>query len=224
MANVRTPDQKTAKAQRIAAAAWQLFAQHTFSDISMAMIAQQAGVAKGTLFNYYQSKESIFMALLLTGYRDYFTELAAKWTAQPVATSAQLKTRLMDQTRTLISDHATLVRLNALRGPVLEAHADRAQTEQGRRDLYTANLALGRVVAAQVPILSTAQASHLFVIQSAIISGLMNLSGLDQFNRTTLNVDFPAFQIDLTAEACQTFGYYLDGIFQEEINDSKKHA
>ncbi|WP_203640505.1 TetR/AcrR family transcriptional regulator [Levilactobacillus andaensis] len=215
MANVQTSAEKNAKAQQIAAAAWQLFSQHAFSDISMAMIAQQAGVAKGTLFNYYQSKESIFMTLLLTGYRDYFTTLAAEWTAKPVANAAQLKTRLVDQTRTLISDHATLVRLNALRGPVLESHADRAQTEQGRRNLYAANLALGRVVATQVPTtLSAAQASHLFVIQSAIISGLMNLTGLDQFNHTTLNVDFPAFQIDLTAEVCQTFGYYLDGILR----------
>ncbi|MFC6259890.1 TetR/AcrR family transcriptional regulator [Levilactobacillus fujinensis] len=223
MANVRSPDQKNAKAQQIATATWQLFSQHAFSDISMAMIAQQAGVAKGTLFNYYQSKESIFMTLLLTGYRDYFRELTAELMAEPVATPAQLKIRLLAETRTLISDHATLVRLNALRGSVLESHADREQTEQGRRDLYAANLALGRVVASQVPTLSVAQASHLFVIQSAMISGLMNLSGLDQFNQTTLNVDFPAFQIDLAAEACQTFGYYLDGIFQEEINDSEKH-
>lgn len=215
MANVRTTDEKNAKAQRIASAAWQLFSQHAFSDISMAMIAQQAGVAKGTLFNYYQSKENIFMALLLTGYRDYFTTLAAELTANPVITPDQMKRRLVGETRTLISDHATLVRLNALRGPVLEPHADRAQTEQGRRDLYAANLALGRVVATQVPTtLSAAQASHLFVIQSAIISGLMNLTGLDQFNHTTLNVDFPAFQIDLTTEACQTFGYYLDGILR----------
>ncbi|WP_367295667.1 TetR family transcriptional regulator [Levilactobacillus yonginensis] len=218
MVNVLSRDQKSAKAQQIATAAWQLFSQYSFNDISMTQLAETAGVAKGTLFNYYQTKESIFMTGLLTGYRLYLTDLTQKFVVQPVRTPAALKARLLAETRTLINDHSTLVRLNALRGPVLEAHADRQRTEQDRQALYTVNTQLGAVLAQQVPGLSVETATHLFVIQSAIISGLMNLAGLDQFNHTTLTAAFPAFQINLEAEACRTFGYYLDGIFQEEIH------
>ncbi|WP_020089960.1 TetR/AcrR family transcriptional regulator [Levilactobacillus parabrevis] len=217
MANVLTPTQKTARARRIATAAWQLFQTHAFSEISMAMIARQAGVAKGTLFNYYQTKESIFMTLLLEGYRDYFRQLITRLAAEPQMTSAQVKAYLLAETKTLITQHATLVRLNALRGPVLEAHADRTQTVAGRRDLYTVNVQLGEVLATKLPGLDAQMAAHLFVIQSAIISGLMNLSGLDHFKQTTLSADFPAFQINLEVEAQQTFGFYLDGIFKEEF-------
>ncbi|MGX6428434.1 TetR/AcrR family transcriptional regulator [Levilactobacillus yonginensis] len=218
MVNVLSRDQKSAKAQRIATAAWQLFSQYSFSDISMTKLAEAAGVAKGTLFNYYQTKESIFMTGLLTGYRTYLADLTQRLVAHPVHTPAELKARLLTETRTLITDHSTLVRLNALRGPVLEAHADRQRTAQDRQALYTVNTRLGAVLAQQIPGLSVETATHLFVIQSAIISGLMNLAGLDQFNHTTLTADFPAFQINLEAEACRTFGYYLDGIFQEEIH------
>lgn len=222
MTNVLSPQEKATKARQIAAAAEQLFTQQAFGDISMAQIAQQAGVAKGTLFNYYQTKENIFMTLLLTGYRDYFQALTADLAAGPQLTPAQLRDRLLQETRTLIAQHATLVRLNALRGPVLEPRADRDQTRQGRQELYTANLALGQALAAKVPGLRVATASHLFVIQSAIISGLMNLTGLDDFNHTTLQTDFKIFQINLTTEACQTFGYYLTGIFQEEFHEQPK--
>ncbi|MFC6207292.1 TetR/AcrR family transcriptional regulator [Levilactobacillus tongjiangensis] len=218
MVNVLSRDQKSAKAQRIAAAAWQLFSQYSFNDISMTQLAETAGVAKGTLFNYYQTKESIFMTGLLTGYRTYLADLTQRLVAQPVHTPAELKAWLLTETRTLITDHSTLVRLNALRGPVLEGHADRQRTEQDRQALYTVNTQLGAVLAQQVPGLSVETAAHLFVIQSAIVSGLMNLAGLNQFDHQTLSADFPAFQINLEAEACRVFGYYLDGIFQEEIH------
>jgi len=217
MANVLTPMQKTAKARRIAVAAWQLFQTHAFSDISMAMIARQAGVAKGTLFNYYQTKESIFMTLLLEGYQDYFQQLITRLAAESEMTPTQMKTYLLAETQALITQHATFVRLNALRGPVLEAHADRTQTARGRHNLYAVNVKLGEVLAAKLPGLDAQVAAHLFVIQSAIISGLMNLSDLDQFNQTTLTAAFPAFQINLEAEAQQTFGFYLDGIFKEKF-------
>jgi len=224
MSNTLSPTAKQAKAQRIAQVAWQLFEQQAFTDISMAQIARQAGVAKGTLFNYYPTKESLFMTLLLVGYQRYFATLNADLAKGPVLTPTQLKARLLAETRALITDHATLVRLNALRGPVLEGHADREQTRQGRQDLYAANLALGQTVAAKVPALSVATASHLFVSQSAIISGLMNLAGLERFNHTSLATNFPIFQIDLETEACQTFGYYLDGILEEELHANSKRS
>ena len=224
MSNTLSPTAKQAKAQRIAQVAWQLVEREAFTDISMAQIARQASVAKGTLFNYYPTKESLFMTLLLTGYQRYFTTLNADLAKGPAMTPTQLKARLLAETRTLITDHVTLVRLNALRGPVLEGHADRKQTQQGRQDLYAANLALGQTVAAKVPGLSVATASHLFVSQSAIISGLMNLAGLERFNHTSLATDFPIFQIDLETEACQTFGYYLDGILEEELHANSKRS
>lgn len=217
MGNVLTPTQKTAKAQRIAAAAGKLFQTHAFSDISMTMIAQRADVAKGTLFNYYQTKENIFMTLLLEGYQNYFRQLITWLAAKSELTPAQLKAYLLAETQALITQHTTLVRLNALRGPVLEAHADRSQTAAGRRDLYAVNRRLGETLADKLPGLDAQTAAHLFVVQSAIISGFMNLAGLDHFNHTALAADFPAFQINLEREACQTFGFYLDGIFKEEL-------
>jgi len=222
MANILTDDQRSAKAQQIAVATWELFRHHAFNNISMAMIAQQADVAKGTLFNYYETKENIFMTLLLDGYRTYFQQVTAGFARGPQLTPAQLKSQLLTQTTDLIHHHGTLVRLNALRGPVLEARADQAQTLENRRKLYAASHQLGVTVAAKVPALTVAQASHLFIIQSAVISGLMNLSGLDEFNQHHLTNDFPEFQFDLEGEARQVFGSYLDGLFHEEETHASK--
>ncbi|MEB3365558.1 TetR/AcrR family transcriptional regulator [Lactobacillus sp. R2/2] len=45
----------------------------------MAQIARESGVAKGTLFNYFKTKENIFMYLLLSGYQDYLKEVRQRF-------------------------------------------------------------------------------------------------------------------------------------------------
>ncbi|MBD9366637.1 TetR/AcrR family transcriptional regulator, partial [Leuconostoc mesenteroides] len=69
MSNSMSSKQKYEKSQKIAQSALKLFEESSFDEITMEKIAQDAGVAKGTLFNYYKTKENIFMNLLLEGYQ-----------------------------------------------------------------------------------------------------------------------------------------------------------
>lgn len=50
--------------QKIEAAALQLFAQRGFHNTSILAIARAAGVSKGLLYNYYQSKEDLLNSLI----------------------------------------------------------------------------------------------------------------------------------------------------------------
>lgn len=219
MMHVLTPAEKLAKKQLIAASASKLFQKHNFNAISMAQIARKSGVAKGTLFNYFKTKENIFMYLLLSGYQDYLQEVLKRWQEKPgLTTWNELTTFLTTENHLLIHQKADLLRLNALRGPILEAAADREQTLLGRQKLYQINRDLGRAIASRIPELSVKDASHLFVIQSAIISGLMNMMNLDEFNHDQLPVDFKVFQIDLETEANQLLKFYLQGL-QQELED-----
>ena len=77
--HVLTPEEKQAKKQLIATAASKLFQEHDFNEISIAQIANESGVAKGTLFNYFKTKENIFMYLLLSGYQNYLKEVLFDW-------------------------------------------------------------------------------------------------------------------------------------------------
>lgn len=221
MVNKLSYDQKNAKAQQIKDAAWQLFTEQPFDNISIAMIAQTAHVGKGTIFNYFKTKEDVFMALLLGGYQKYFAEVLMRFEASDVTTKAALKEFLLAETHTLITEHATLIRLNSLRGAQLEVHASQEQTENSRQELHTIHEHLGQAIATKVSKLDAMKISHIFVIQSAIINGLMNLDGLDEFNHVGVNANLPIFQIKLVPEACQILGYYIDGILMEESNGNQ---
>jgi AcrR family transcriptional regulator len=62
-----------ALAERILAAAAQLFASHHFHQARMEDIAELAGVGKGTLYRYFKDKEELYMALL-NGVAEQWTE------------------------------------------------------------------------------------------------------------------------------------------------------
>ncbi len=56
--------------KRIAKAAFSLIAKNGYESTSIAVIAKEAGVSKGLLYNYYESKESLMESLV----RDVMSE------------------------------------------------------------------------------------------------------------------------------------------------------
>ncbi|UQS84832.1 TetR/AcrR family transcriptional regulator [Apilactobacillus apisilvae] len=215
--NARTINQKQQKAELISKVALEMFKKQPFADISMNEIAKKANVAKGTLFNYYKTKENIFMHLLLVGYQQFFQELTIKLEEQKPSTATEMKTFLLNSTENLIKHHFTLIKLNALRGPILENKASREQTIEGRKKLYIIHERLSELIHIYFPQISVSQANKIFIIQSSIISGLINLSNLDSFNDEKVINNLADFQVDVDVDAIETFAFYLDGLFNKEI-------
>jgi len=69
----RTPDEpeptangSVSKRERILSAACLLFSQRDFHTVSVDDVARQADIAKGTLYNYFESKEALYLAIIET--------------------------------------------------------------------------------------------------------------------------------------------------------------
>lgn len=58
---MKNRDTRTTKRERIADSAIKLFASSDFASVSMDEIARKAKVAKGTLYNYFRSKEDLYV-------------------------------------------------------------------------------------------------------------------------------------------------------------------
>ncbi|EJO01338.1 TetR family transcriptional regulator [Oenococcus oeni] len=216
MSNSLTKKQKLEKSQRIAQVTLKLFRENSFDEITMDRIAKIAGIAKGTLFNYYKTKENIFMNLLLEGYQVFFTQLDNQIMNFEKLSLADFKNLMLKVTSELIEDHPVLVRLNALRGPILERKANKKQTIDGRQKLYKIREQLSKDIAYRVTELTPETINHLFITQGAIISGLINLSGLDRFNHEKLPIKMFDFEVNIEKESKEILGFYLDGLFQEK--------
>jgi len=55
----------------------ELFAQYSIESTSIAMIAKHAGISKGLMYNYFESKEALIVAVVLKG-MDAFMEITPK--------------------------------------------------------------------------------------------------------------------------------------------------
>src|SRR5580692_4043083 len=68
-------DEQAAKRERILAAALKLFAHEAYQAVTMDRVAVAAGVAKGTLYLYFPSKDALYLGVLSDGldtaYRTY---------------------------------------------------------------------------------------------------------------------------------------------------------
>ncbi len=63
----RVHDEQAAKRERILAAALKLFAHEPYQAVTMDRVAEAAGVAKGTLYLYFQSKDALYLGVLSDG-------------------------------------------------------------------------------------------------------------------------------------------------------------
>ncbi len=58
---------RLAKRDRIVGAALRLFAHQPYQEVTMDSVARLAGVAKGTLYLYFASKEALYLGILVDG-------------------------------------------------------------------------------------------------------------------------------------------------------------
>ena len=70
-----TDELKNERRESILAAAGRLFESEEYEAISVARIAAEAAVAKGTVFVYFSSKEAIFLELALRAFEEWFDVL-----------------------------------------------------------------------------------------------------------------------------------------------------
>lgn len=97
-------ESREAKRQRLLQAATAIFSQKGFHDTKMQDIADAAGVGKGTLYEYFETKEELFLAVYESWIEEYETEMtrqAAAHTDPLTAASA-----LIDTTVAFYEKHA----------------------------------------------------------------------------------------------------------------------
>ncbi len=117
MKRAHHPEQKDVRRQAILDTAALLLQSHRFQAFRMADLAVEAGVAKGTLYLYFPTKESLFLALLQARLGAWFQRTADTLAALSSAPEAVEVARAFVQS---VAEEPGLVDLLALLHGVLE--------------------------------------------------------------------------------------------------------
>lgn len=73
----RAPERKTERRDAILAAAERLIRGRPFGEIKLERVAAKLGLAKGTLYLYFDTKEALFLAVLRRVFEAFFARLEA---------------------------------------------------------------------------------------------------------------------------------------------------
>jgi AcrR family transcriptional regulator len=208
----RQDGQKQERRQAILEAAWGIFQQSTYEAVTMEAVARETGLAKGTLFLYFHTKEELFLAVIEQQLAEWFAAVNEKLAqlASP-ADRTQVVALMADSLR----ERAGFTRLLAILSTVLEQNVTYASALAFKRHLLGWMLQTGAELERCLPFLKAGQGAHLLMQSQAIVVGLWHLCDSAPVVKQVLALpELRAFEVDFDQEFRQLLTALLDGLTQ----------
>ncbi len=193
--------EKAARRQSILDAAKALFLEDTSGLPSVISIARKAGLAKGTVYLYFKTKEEIFLAILTEDYEILMVEVIA------LLDNPSSIDELVDSlTSTLISfldTHPRFMPLASMASPVLEQNVDIEIVGQFKLMLAEKINDIDEHFLLAFPHFKKGQCGSLLLHTNALILGLWQMQSWPEklkplLNQFPFNTVVPDFKKDLT--------------------------
>lgn len=151
----RKSEDKSARREHILDQSWKLFETRDFDAISMEDLARQSGLAKGTLYLYFQSKEEVFIHLVPQTLNNWLQEVGNEMKTCPTPASPQdialvlsstlrnhpALPRLLSDLHTILEKNSSLEMVHDLKIKLLESLQQMAQSLEGKIPALEADLA-----------------------------------------------------------------------------------
>lgn len=199
------PEQRQQRRAAIVAAGRSLLEAHGYDAVAMLDIARAAGVAKGTLYLYFPTKEALFLELLGSEYAACFDALDAALTAMTPPASAET---VADAVSGTLVARPLFLKLVALLHIVLEHNISPAEARSFKMFLRERTEATGARLEALLPQLAAGEGARMLLNVEALAVGWRHLAEpapviadlLAESQLALFRVDFaPAFHHSLAA-------------------------
>lgn len=195
----RQPEQKQERRQAILDAALHLWLESSYSEFTMARLAERTGLAKGTLYVYFATKEQLFLTLLeemsLSWLQDVCRQLqpySGKGDAKEVA-------RLLSRSFT---SRESFTRLLSLLEGVLEHGIDYETAYGFKQRMLAPSKATGEVLERCLPGLRAGDGVRLLMHVRALLTGLRQAADSPTIIQQVIadHTEFEPYQIQFERE------------------------
>ena len=200
----RAPEAKEARRLALLQAAREEFEGRAYIAVTMADIAQRAGLAKGTAYLYFSTKEAIFLSLLSGILDDWFRTLtkALNGVLGAEGVAEQLAQTLMAQ--------PLLLKLLPMLHATLEQNVSVEEVGDFKRHLAEGMGRLSTQIESCLPWFNPGDGLKFLLRSQAFIVGLSQMSyPSDVVVELLKQPEFSAFKIDFSAELRQVFEILL---------------
>lgn len=184
--------QKAIRRQAILAEAWQMFQETSYQQVNMAEVAKRAGIAKGTVYLYFKTKEELFLALQTQAFEAWFDRVDK---ALQSISSKDAIGQFIELMGASFDAQPALVRLIAILHTILEQNIDFTTALAFKQMLRERVLQTGSLLEAALPFLRPGEGAQLLLRIHAmaigfqhlaepapVVKGVLEKPGLDIFN------------------------------------------
>jgi AcrR family transcriptional regulator len=187
----RNAEDKEVRREELLAVARRLFETTPYEEITMADVARAAGLAKGTPYLYFESKEELFLSVL--------DELLARWF---VSVDRMLDEergeltpeRLIQIFAGAIEERDDLYRLLSLLGRVLERNLSFEAAARYKRRIWTRMTHTSAKLEAKLPYLGRGEGFRLLLFVQVLIVGLREFADVSPVvQRVIKEFELPGF-------------------------------
>ena len=212
----RSSEQIEKRMQAILDAAGRVFHHTAYENVTMQMIAKEAGFTRSNIYRYFNTREEIFLKLLLSDMDKWVIQVMSVFTKEiPLETFVKKWTALLCRQNRLLE-------LSPLLSLFLEKNSSEDIYRNTKRTLTER---LSKVVTAlqkAIPSLTIAQWYEFLLTQQSITAGAWPMAQYtDMQLRVIDELDLPHLKIDFTAFYKKAILIYLRGLIaNSKSNDS----
>ncbi len=169
--------EKAVRKQSILDAARRLYQEKPDALPSVITIAQEAGLAKGTVYLYFKTKEEIFLNLLATQYETLINQLN-KVTLELGKTQSALIAALVEEVIAFAQHNPDFMPLATMANSVLEKNTDVDRVLEFKAMLIDKLGIIAGSLATKLPSLEANRCMDLLIHTNALILGLWQMQNL----------------------------------------------
>jgi AcrR family transcriptional regulator len=209
----RNDEAKRSRRSAILDTAWQLFQGTPYSAVAMAEVAERAGLAKGTLYLYFKTKEELFLALQEQQLMGWFDEVDRALAADRADRADWPSGDVVSLLCGTLERRPGVARLLAILSPTLEQNIPFAEALRFKRQLAERLAVTGALLERRLLFLATGEGAQLLLRCQALVIGLQHLADPAPVMRQVLaEPGMALFDIELKRELNATLHALLMGM------------
>lgn len=176
MTKIMSKEEKQKKEQTIINNAKEMFDESDFSAITMNALAKRCNMAKGTLFNYFPTKETLFAIILYKEYSEWRTHELEEIEKHDSFTKESYKEFILNQTKYILKYQKRLIRLTSMKRAIINKNIAPEILADEIDGLDKAIHQLSKLTEQKVDFLKEKEIYNLYVARHVIMTGVYNLA------------------------------------------------
>lgn len=212
MARAMTEEAKKEKSEFILNSAFKLYENTTFKTFKMDELAKECNVSKGILFKYFRSKEMLFLSMLDKEYEKMMLAIKRDFEEVSVVNKDNLKEILLRETDNLYKPNSPLIRLNMIKGSILEQNIDYEFAKEQKLKFTKLMGTVMMGIMSKLDGITAEEFSRVFSVQGSLLFGFLHSVTSSKVMKQVIDdCNLTQYEIDPIKETKESLEIFIDG-------------